>query len=196
VPKGQQIGKGIENLHDNSFRGTFSASWTPRRAGHFSVKCFVDGRPLATQPAPLEVHELEATSAGGGSPLRVLRTQNAAAVAEQSSKVTAVDSALRRAHFPLVSPYFALRLRAHPSLTAQSVGQLERGSWLDFTEVLRNGDGVWLRLGEASRRRLLPAKEHEQQQQQQQRKGPFEVSQPEFDEEESHKMKAILPSTF
>jgi hypothetical protein len=72
---------------------------------------------------------------------------------------------LRRAHFPSVSPYLAIRVRAHPSLNATQIGQVCRGTWLDFTEILRNNDGVWLRLGEASRNELKLGRETAQKEQ-------------------------------
>src|SRR2546423_1107489 len=67
---------------------------------------------------------------------------------------SASSSPLRRAHFPAIGPNLA-GIRAHPSLSAAQIGRIGRGSWVHFTEVLRNSDGIWLRLSEASRKEFL-----------------------------------------
>uniref|UniRef100_A0A914IDA9 4Fe-4S ferredoxin-type domain-containing protein n=1 Tax=Globodera rostochiensis TaxID=31243 RepID=A0A914IDA9_GLORO len=134
-----------------------SAIWTPQRVGTYLLQCAVDGIALSGQIIVLEVREGQ--NRRSENPTNSLRAQNFAHsdVKQFANANAKVDSGppLKSAHFPASSPFFALKVRVHCSLSAPQLGLVHRGSSLQYAEVLRNEDGIWLRITEETKREIL-----------------------------------------
>ncbi|KAL3078261.1 hypothetical protein niasHS_012148 [Heterodera schachtii] len=131
----------------------FSAVWTPQKMGRHLVECAVDGMPLSGQIFSLEVHEDQKASSEHS--VTIESRHKSIGQSDAMRNANAKNGNEKIALFPVVSPFFALKVRVLPSLCAPQFGLIHRGSSLQFGELLRNEDGVWLRLTEETKRQII-----------------------------------------
>lgn len=108
-------------------------TWIPRHPGLFRIECRLDGFQLG-QTYHIEVFKNEALA---HSKLR-------------SKKKVAQLSKARFAVLEISSITKGVRIRSAPSLAAQQIGIMTKGSVISYMEEIQNSDGSWLRLTDES----------------------------------------------
>lgn len=125
----------------------YAAKWTPKRPGLYNILCQVDGYALSRQTEALEVR---ASTAGSHAPAQddtLEDTEEPSRTSKRSPSATAHN----RAHCPTVASFRGVRVRSHATLNAPQIGVVPRGATITYEEIVRNADGVWIRLTDEAR---------------------------------------------
>uniref|UniRef100_A0A915DCC7 RING-type domain-containing protein n=1 Tax=Ditylenchus dipsaci TaxID=166011 RepID=A0A915DCC7_9BILA len=121
--------------HSDSPGSLYCAQWKPSKAGHFQLQCLPFANSLLFQfPSEKTAQNQQV---------------NGYYYYQTPSPVTPLPNNPKphhRAVCPVTSTFKAIRIRSHPTLSAHQIGVLPRGIAFNYTEMVKNGDGVWLKL--------------------------------------------------
>ncbi|XP_031417201.1 E3 ubiquitin-protein ligase MYCBP2 isoform X1 [Clupea harengus] len=119
--------------------GTYSANWTPGAVGLYTIHVTIDG--IETDAGfEVEVKDPPKGMIPPGTQMVKPKTE------PQPSKVckfVAKDSS-------------GLRVRSHPSLQSEQIGQVHVDGTITFIDEIHNDDGVWLRLNDETVKKYVP----------------------------------------
>ncbi|KAI1714938.1 PHR domain-containing protein [Ditylenchus destructor] len=157
-----------QNLGPSSLASSisFSGIWTPRRAGRYTMQCSIDGFNLKS------LKHVNVSEAVYSSSLVYSSNLVGSASKSQEQKVTEIESTKNLTATPRhasgiaipenqkqnmavcesTADFRGIRVRTHPTLSANNqIGVISRGGAFEYTEILKNADGVWLKMASDAR---------------------------------------------